>query len=110
MGKCMDFSVENVCGLLIRSKLLSPDDVKAMYQRWVGEAKAQAPHLGHFTRWLVAKQYVTEYQATLVAKGLADDFFINQYKSLDRLGRRRMAAVYQAVHQLCHVAALTILP
>jgi serine/threonine protein kinase len=106
----MEFSVENVCGLLIRSKLLTPDDVKGMYQRWVTEARDHGSDLGRFTRWLVANQYVTEYQATLVAKGHADDFFINQYKILDRLGRGRMAGVYKAVHQLGQVVAIKILP
>jgi serine/threonine protein kinase len=106
----MEFSVENVCGLLIRSKLLGPDDVRAMYQRWLAEAQAHASDLGHFIRWLVAKQYVTEYQAGLVAKGHADDFFINHYKILDRLGRGRMAGVYKAVHQLGQIVAIKILP
>jgi serine/threonine protein kinase len=106
----MEFSVENVCGLLIRSKLLSPDGVKAMYQRWLGDAREHAGNLGQFTRWLVANQYVTEYQASLVAKGHADDFFIHQYKILDRLGRGRMAGVYKAQHNLGQVVAIKILP
>ncbi len=106
----MEFSVENVCGLLIRSKLLNPDGVKAMYQRWQGDAGENAGNLGQFTRWLVAKQYVTEYQATLVARGHADDFFVNQYKVVDRLGRGRSAGVYKAVHQLGQVVAIKILP
>jgi eukaryotic-like serine/threonine-protein kinase len=106
----MEFSVENVCGLLIRSKLLNPDGVKVMYQRWLGDAGEHAGNLGQFTRWLVAKQYVTDYQAMLVARGHADDFFINQYKILDRLGRGRSAGVYKAVHQLGQVVAIKILP
>ena len=106
----MEFSVENVCGLLIRSKLLNPDGVKAMYQRWLGDAGEHTGNLGRFTRWLVANQYVTEYQATLVARGHADDFFVNQYKVLDRLGRGRSAGVYKAVHQLGQVVAIKILP
>jgi serine/threonine protein kinase len=106
----MEFSVENVCGLLIRSKLLNPDGVKAMYQRWLGDARDQAGNLGQFTRWLVTNQYVTEYQASLVAKGHADDFFVHQYKILDRLGRGRMAGVYKAQHHLGQVVAIKILP
>jgi serine/threonine protein kinase len=106
----MEFTVENVCGLLIRSKLLTPDEVKAMYQRWQADAKEAAADLTRFTRWLVAHQYVTDYQAALVAKGHADSFFINQYKILDRLGRGRMASVYKAAHQLGQVVAIKILP
>jgi serine/threonine protein kinase len=106
----MEFTVENVCGLLIRSKLLNPEEVKGMYARWQGEARDGAANLPQFVRWLVARQYVTEYQAALVAKGHADSFFINQYKILDRLGRGRMAGVYRAVHHLGQMVAIKVLP
>jgi serine/threonine protein kinase len=106
----MDFTVENVCGFLIRSKLLTPDEVKAMYARWQAEGKEHVADLARFTRWLVANGFVTEYQAAYVAKGQADSFFINQYKILDRLGRGRMAGVYKAVHQLGQVVAIKVLP
>ena len=106
----MEFTVENVCGLLIRSKLLTPDEVKTMYTRWQAESKDAVANLAQFTRWLVARGYVTEYQAALVAKGHADSFFINQYKILDRLGKGRSAGVYKAQHQLGQVVAIKILP
>src|SRR5262249_29663522 len=106
----MEYSVENVCGLLIRSKLLNPDDVKTMYARWQSDAKAAAGNLAAFSRWLVAHQYVTDYQATLVTRGQVDDFFLGQYKILDRLGRGRMAGVYKAVHHLGQVVAIKVLP
>jgi serine/threonine protein kinase len=106
----MDFTVENICGLLIRSKLLTPEEVKVMYQRWQAEARDGAANVSHFSRWLTANQYVTEYQAALVARGHADDFFLNDYKILDRLGRGRMAGVYKAVHSLGQVVAIKVLP
>jgi serine/threonine protein kinase len=106
----MDYSVENLCGLLIRSKLLNPDDVKAMYQRWLAEAKEAATNATQFSKWLVAHHYVTEYQAALLVRGQVDDFFLGQYKVLDRLGRGRMAGVYKAVHQLGQVVAIKVLP
>jgi serine/threonine protein kinase len=105
----MDYTVENVCGLLIRSKLLKPDEVKTMYQRWREESR-DAANLGLFSRWLASKNYVTEYQAGLVSRGHADNFFLGQYKILDRLGRGRMAGVYKAVHQLGQVVAIKVLP
>ncbi len=109
-GDRMEYTVENVCGMLIRSKLLTPDEVKAMYQRWQAEARDAAANLAQFTRWLVAHNYVTDYQAALVAKGQADSFFLNQYKILDRLGKGRTAGVYKAVHQLGQVVAIKVLP
>jgi serine/threonine protein kinase len=107
----MDFTVENLCGLIMRSKLLPPDEVRALHQRWAGlfkDGAAAAPPA--FLRWLVANGHLTEYQANLIARGQADDFFLNQYRILDRLGRGRMAGVYKAVHQLGQVVAIKVLP
>jgi serine/threonine protein kinase len=107
----MELTVENICGLLIRSRLLTPDEVKGMYQRWQAEAKGSAASsLGKFSKWLVANQFVTEYQAALLARGHADDFFLNDYKILDRLGKGRMAGVYKAAHKLGQVVAVKVLP
>ena len=106
----MKFTVENVCGLLIGSKLLTAEEVQAIYQRWKGEARDSAGDLTQFTRWLVARQYVTEYQAALVAKGYKDGFFIQHYKILQRLGKGRTARVYKAMHQLGQVVAIKVLP
>jgi serine/threonine protein kinase len=107
----MELTVENICGLLIRSRLLTPDEVKGVYQRWQAEAKgAAASSLGKFSKWLVANQFVTEYQVALLARGHADDFYLNEYKILDRLGKGRMAGVYKAAHKLGQVVAVKVLP
>src|SRR5437870_5091055 len=106
----MEFSVQNLCGFLIRSKLMSPDGMKAMYQRWQAEAPGNLENLGQFSQWLIANKYVTEYQAGLLSKGHADDFFLNQYMILERLGRGRMAGVYKAAHPLGQVVAIKVLP
>lgn len=107
----MDFTIENVCGFLIRSRLMTPEEMKAMYQRWV-EAREPNASLGQFTRWLVSTGYVTEYQAGLLAKGHGepDVYFLNQYRIMDRLGRGRMAGVYRAVHALGQTVAIKVLP
>ena len=107
----MDFTVENVCGFLIRSRLMTPDEMRAMKQRWQAEAKEPA-NLSLFARWLVTKEFVTEYQASLLAKGHGDpeNFFLNQYRILDRLGRGRMAGVYKATHSLGQIVAIKVLP
>jgi eukaryotic-like serine/threonine-protein kinase len=104
------FSVENVCGFLIRSQLMTPDVMRAMYQRWQSAAGADAAQLGAFLKWLVETGYVTDYQANLLGQGHADNFFLNQYKILERLGRGRMAGVFKAVHNLGQVVAIKVLP
>lgn len=105
----MPLSVENLCGLLIRSRLQPVDVVKACYQQWQAQAKDKTS-LRDFARWLVENHYVTEYQATLLSNGYADNFFLGDYKILDRIGKGRLAGVYKAVHASGQVVAIKVLP
>src|SRR5262249_51777890 len=66
-------------------------------------------HLGRFTQWLVARKYLTEYQAARLARGRAEGFFLNQYKILDQLAKGPLGGVYKAVHQLGQVVMIKIL-
>src|SRR5262245_16007747 len=106
----LDLTVQNVYGLLIRSKLLSLDVCKEMYARWNQEAKDQAGNLSAFAKWVVANRYLTDYQAALLARGHADGFFLGSYKVLDRLGKGRMAGVYRAQHETGPIVAIKVLP
>jgi serine/threonine protein kinase len=106
----MELTVQNVYGLLLRSKLMSIDEAKALYARWQQEAKEAAGNLSQFASWMVANKYLTEYQAQLLARGHAEGFFLNEYKILDRLGKGRMAGVYKAQHQLGQIVAIKVLP
>ena len=89
---------------------MTPDEVKVVQQRWLDEAGTAVESVERFTKWLVANRYVTEYQANLVARGLPDNFFLNQYKILERLGQGGMAGVYKATHSLGQVVAIKVLP
>jgi serine/threonine protein kinase len=106
----MELTVPNVYGLLLRSKLLSVDDAKAMFARWQEEARDAAGNVARFAAWMVANKYLTEYQAALLVRGHAEGFSVNEYKILDRLGKGRMAGVYKARHRLGQVVAIKILP
>ncbi len=107
----MPLTVQNVYGLLLRSRLLSMEDAKGLFLRWQKEAKDKADDLERFRRWLIGHHYLTEYQANLLCKGHADGFFIGDYKILERLGRGRMAGVYKGVHTGSgQVLAIKVLP
>jgi serine/threonine protein kinase len=106
----MELTVQNVYGLLLRSKLLSMEEARAMYVRWQQEAGDGAGNLARFASWMVAQKYLTEYQASLLARGHAEGFFLNEYKILDRLGKGRMAGVFKARHRLGQVVAIKVLP
>jgi serine/threonine protein kinase len=106
----MELTVQNVYGLLLRSKLLPVDEAKAVYTRWHEEAGKECGNLARFTGWLVGHQYLTDYQVAMLARGHADHFFLDDYKILDRLGKGRMAGVYKAQHRLGQVVAIKVLP
>jgi eukaryotic-like serine/threonine-protein kinase len=103
-------SVESLCNLLARSRLLSGDEVRALRLRWLHEAGDAAADPRKFARWLVEKEYVTDYQSGLLLLGKWERHFLNEYKILDRIGQGRMAGVYKAVHRLGQVVAIKVLP
>jgi len=108
----MSLTPQNLCGFLVRSRLMTPEGMRDMFQRWLADARENAANLAQFTKWLVAHEYVTDYQAALLAKGHGDPnvFFLDQYKIMDRLGRGRMAGVYKAMHTLGQTVAIKVLP
>ena len=103
-------SVETLCNLLARSKLLPSDEVRALRQRWLREAGAAAGDAVAFCKWLVGARYLTDYQAGMLSRGHADRFFLSDYKLLERIGVGRMAGIYKAVHRLGETVAIKVLP
>ncbi len=106
----MELTVQNVFGLLLRSKLLAVEEAKALFDRWNAEARDASGNINRFAAWMVANRFVTEYQASLLVRGHADGFYLGDYKILDRLGKGRMAGVYKAQHRLGQVVAVKVLP
>src|SRR5437867_3800044 len=91
----MALTVEAMCDALLLSGIMSSDDVASLKQRWFKPNRADAQDADKFTKWLVMNQYLTELQATMLAKGQADNLFLNQYKMLDKIGKGRMAGIYR---------------
>jgi serine/threonine protein kinase len=106
----MELTVEKIYGLLLRSKLLPGDDARALLARWEADAGDARANPARFVAWMVDRRYVTEYQAGLLARGFADGFYVGEYKVLRRLGKGKMAGVYQAQHRLGQTFALKVLP
>src|SRR5262245_42236897 len=106
----MELTVQNIFGLLLRSKLLPVDDAKTLFSRWNEEARDAAGNVDKFARWMVSRNYVTEYQASLLVRGHGDGYFLGDFKILDRLGKGRMAGVYKGQHRLGPVVAIKVLP
>jgi serine/threonine protein kinase len=102
-------TVEDFCKLLTRSRLHAPAAVDAVYQRW--QAVALEPNsLEDFRSWLVAQEYLTEYQDRLLQQGFADNFFLGQYRLLERIGKGGTAGVYKGVDPQGALVAIKVLP
>jgi serine/threonine protein kinase len=105
----MTRTVSHCCGLLTRSGILTPEAVKAILARW--EAVAVEPASPDaFLRWLVHKGHLTPYQADLLREGRVDNFFLDGFCILERVGKGRMAGVYRASHPRFGMTALKVLP
>jgi serine/threonine protein kinase len=103
-------TVENLCGLLVTSRLYKPEEVGTIQESWTAEAK-DPNNIGQFLRWLVARQYLTGYQADQVRLGHVEHLLLGPYKLLERLGQGRMAGVFKAVHVgTGQVVAIKVLP
>jgi len=102
---------QSLTHLLVRSRLMSADEVRAATQRWSAEAPAdQRDAVEPFRRFLVANRLLTEYQSQMLLRGHADGFFLDAFKILDRVGKGRMAGVYKAIGPGGQIAALKVLP
>jgi hypothetical protein len=63
-------SVQALCNTMARAKLFTPEDIRALFQRWQSEAKQHADDLDHFYKWLAFREYLTDFQVNLLRKGL----------------------------------------
>ncbi len=106
----MEQTVEGLCNQLARNRLLEPEAIRTMRQRWRGEAKDAADDAGRFSKWMIAAGYVTDFQLGMLTRGFADLLIVGDYKLLDRIGQGRMAGVYKAVHKLGQIVAVKVLP
>jgi serine/threonine protein kinase len=107
----MEFTVESLCNQVARNRLLAPEAVRALRQRWRDEARAAADDAGRFSQWLIAGGHLTDFQLGMLTRGFADLLFLGDYKLLDRIGQGRMAGVYKAVHATSgQIVAVKVLP
>ncbi len=103
-------TVTEYCAALGKSKLLRDDEVPGIRTAWEADTRGADADVESFRKFLVKKQYLTNYQATLIQRGRAEGFHIGGYVILDRIGSGQTAGVYKAVHTSGQVVALKVLP
>jgi serine/threonine protein kinase len=103
-------SVRDYCALIAKSRLVPAEEVDRLHAKWRGESNHTDDRVDSFRKFLVGRRILTEYQAALIQRGRADNFFLGGYKILDRIGKGQMGGVYRAAHDLGQVVALKILP
>ena len=103
-------TARDYCTLLVKSRLLSADEVESLYGKWHEERPGGDERVDSFRRFLINRRALTEYQAALVQRGRADGFFLGEYKILDQIGKGQMGGVYKAAHTSGQAVALKILP
>ena len=102
-------NLKDLSALIVRSKLLSADDVTAALRTLKPTGK-EAGDVEAARKLLVAGKHLTEYQAALLLRGLSEGFFLGPYKVLELIAKGRMAGVYKAVHESGQVVAIKVLP
>ena len=103
-------NVQNYGQLLVRSRLLSADEVQTALRRWQESGKGDPDDVEGFRKFLVAGKQLTDYQAALVQRGHTEGFFLDAYKVLDLIGKGRLAGVYKAAHSSGQLVAIKVLP
>lgn len=102
-------SVSQMCAGLVKSRLMSVDEARSVYQQWQNESVV-VEDADCFRKFLVQREFLTDYQATLIAHGRSEGYFIDNYKILDRIGQGRMAGVYEALSSKGERVAIKVLP
>ncbi len=103
-------TVTEYCAALAKSKLVREDEVGGIRADWEKETRGADADVELFRKFLVKKQFLTDYQAALIQRGRSEGFYIGGYVILDRIGSGQTAGVYKAVHTSGQVVALKVLP
>jgi hypothetical protein len=102
-------AMQDFVNLLIESKLFDRKALGKLFRDWRDQVPG-AEDVDRFGDWLVAGNWLTDFQRQLLKRGGAQHLFLGKYKLLDRVGKDQRAGVYKAAHQSGQVVAVKILP
>lgn len=106
----MQASVESLCNLLAKNRLLPGDQIRTLRARWRSEGGPQVDDVDAFRGWMQRQGALSRFQLEMLDRGFADFLRFGEYVLVERIGTGRMAGVYKAVHPLGQVVAIKVLP
>lgn len=106
----MQASVESLCNLLAKNRLLPGEQIRTLRTRWRAEGGAQVDDVAAFRAWMRSQGALSTFQLEMLDRGFADFLRFGEYVLVERIGTGRMAGVYKANHPLGQVVAIKVLP
>jgi serine/threonine protein kinase len=94
---------------MIRSGLLSAQEVRELEGRWRSRPGASTQDIDGFCEWLIAEGVVTAYQLERLARGKRN-FSLGPYKILERVAKGSSTKVFKARRPGGGLVALKVLP
>jgi len=101
---------QDLCNALSRSNLHPPDEVRALFMRFLTEQAARKDDVAAFAQWLQDQGKLNNFQRNLILKGRWDQLKLGDYVLVERIGQGRLAGVYEARHKLGQRVAVKIMP
>ncbi len=95
----MSLSVPDFWKLVIESRLLTPEQCQLLgtdFGRVEGAAEADVKTL---SQWLISRNALTAYQATILEAGRSGPFHYGEYKVYDRIEQGCRAGAFRAIHE-----------
>jgi len=91
-------SIADFWKVLAESRLLAPQQVQQLAGEF-GQLKAAATPTGQaLAQWLVSRNVLSRYQATVLLAGRSGPFYYGEYKVYDRVEKGTLAGCFRAVH------------
>src|SRR5262249_41080140 len=87
-------SVEDICQLIEKYRLMSSKDYAAMRRRWFRPNRQEVADTERFCKWLVLNRYLTDFVSKVLLGRKSDQLVLNEYRLQDQLISGPMAGAY----------------
>lgn len=96
--KAVSLSVPEFWQFAIASQLVTPQQAQVLQQTFAQQQGPAAGHAPALIEWLIAGQYISRFQANVLAARQPGPFIFGEYRIYDRIETGRLQGVFRAVH------------